>query len=235
MSFDLLEEWHGPIYGLEKLQELNLAENICYYMSPYFLDNFYGLLKLNMSFNYLGPSLDPSREDAGKHFKNLMKLKVLDLAGNGIDGLSTTIFEHMENLQYLYFGRNLLTQWNTTINTKCLRLLDLSNNKIESLPEQFRNYLDKTARLPPEQTCIRTEELILRLNGNPIQCNCDNRPFLSWLSSSPVDVHFDSTDECHLTDGSRLQLSDSAVIPAAVGRLDRDCVPYVWIGVSLCG
>ena len=233
MSFNLLEEWHGPIIGLEELHELNLAENICYYMSPYFLDNFYGLLRLNLSFNYLGPSLDPAGKHAGQHFKNLKKLQVLDLAGNGIDGLSVDIFEHMTNLKNLSLGRNLLTQWNATLNTKCLQLLDLSNNKIESLPEQFRNYLDEIARLTPEQTCNRTGNLTLRLNGNPIQCNCDNRPFLRWLSKSPVDVHFDSTDECHLTDGSRLKLIESYVIPGAVDRLDRDCVPYVWIGVSI--
>ena len=233
MSFNLLEEWHGPVLGLENLRELNLAENMCYLMSPYFLDNFTSLLRLNISFNNLGESLDPEDRNAGQHFKNLKKLQVLAISGNYITGLAANIFEHMTELRNLSLGRNLMTQWNATLNTKCLQMLDLSHNKIESLPEQFRNYLDETARLPPEQTCNRSGNLTLRLNGNPIQCNCDNRPFLRWLYRSPVDVHFDNTDECHLTDGSRLKLLESDVIQAAVERLDRDCVPYVWIGVSI--
>ena len=233
LSFNLLEEWIGPVYGLEKLEDLNLAQNVCYEVSSFFFDHFQGLRKLNISYNNLGLSLDAENPEAGTQFKNLKKMQTFDLSGNSIEALARDTFENMEELQYLYVKQNYLTQWNCTLNTKCLRLLDLSDNKIETLSDSFRDYLDSLAALSPEESCNRTSRLKVRLGGNPIRCNCENRPFLRWLSDSPVCVEFYMWDECHLQDGGRVQLWDSQVIPRFVDRLDRECVPYVFIGIAI--
>lgn len=233
VSFNLIEIWEGPVDGLEELEDLNLAENICAHMNSTFFDSFHGLRKLNISYNFLGQVLDPTKDDAGMHFKNLRNLTLLDLSDNRINAAAQNLFENLESLQYLNLSRNMLTQWNFTLNSKCLRLLDLSDNKLETLPEPFRNDLDDLAKMGPHETCNRTEPLTLDLAGNPIQCTCDNRPFLRWMSKSTVKILFYETDECHLQDGRRLLLMNDNVIPQFVDHLDTECVPYAWIGASI--
>ena len=233
LSFNLIEMWEGPVEGLEELEELNLAENICAHMSSSFFDSFHGLRKLNISHNFLGQVLDPSKGHAGEHFKSLKNLTLLDLSDNRISTLAHDLLENLDSLQYLNMSRNMLTQWNLTLNSKCFRLIDLSDNKLETLPESFREYLDDLAEMRPHESCNRTETLTLDLAGNPIQCNCENRPFLRWLSQSKVKSLFYETDECHLRDGSRLQLDNEEVIPQILDKLDTDCIPYAWIGASI--
>ena len=233
LSFNLIELWEGPVDGLEELEDFNLAENICTQMNSTFFDNFYGLRKLNISYNFLGQVLDPAKENAGEHFKNLRNLTHLDLSDNRISAAAYDLFENLESLQYLNISRNMLTKWDFRLNSKCLRLLDLSDNKLETIPESLRNYLEDLAGMGPHETCNRTDVLILDLAGNPIQCNCENRPFLRWLSKSKVKILFYGTDECHLRDGSRLTLWNEAVIPDFVDKLDTECIPYAWIGASI--
>ena len=234
LSFNLIELWEGPVNGLEELEDLNLAENICGNMSSTIFDNFHGLRKLNISHNYLGQVLDPAKDNAGEHFKYLRNLTHLDLSDNRISAAAYDLFENLESLQYLNISRNMLTKWDFKLSSKCIKLLDLSDNKLETLPESFQNYMDDLAGMGPHETCNRTEVLTLDLAGNPIQCNCENRPFLRWMSRSKVKILFYAyTDECHLRDGSRLLLSNDDVIPQFIDQLDTECIPYVWIGSSI--
>ena len=230
---NLIETWIRPVYGLEKLTDLNLAENICQNMSSYFFDNFYSILTLNISYNFLGPVLDPARRDSGMQFKNLSSLTGLDLSETRIRALSADIFQTLKGLQYLNVSKNMLKTWNCTLNATCLTLIDLSNNKLETLPKAFRSYLDYLSSLGPELTCNRTGPVTADLSGNSIQCNCDNRPFLRWLSKTTVYIPFYPTDECH-QDGQRLQLrNNSNGISDFVDRLDSVCFPYAFIYVSI--
>ena len=232
LNFNLIEIWEGPVYGLENLEELNLSENVCVYMSSVFFDNFNGLLKLNVSYNFLGHVLDPNMPNAGSHFKTLKKLKMLDLSENRINALSKDVFKNLQELEYLNVSRNMLTKWDSELNSSCLKLVDLSNNKLETLSEQFRNYLDMLVDLPADKTC-NSSDLTIDLAGNPIQCTCDSRPFLRWLSRTKVKILFYEHDECHLQDGKRLLLASDEVIPQFVEHLDTVCVPYGFIGVSI--
>ena len=233
LSFNLIETWIGPVYGLEHLQHLNLAQNVCQNISQNFFDNFNSLLTLNVSLNFLGPLLDPRKVNPGTSFKNLTKLQTLDLSDNHIHALPADIFQVLTSLQILDISRNMLTQWNCTLKTNCLTLIDISDNKLETLPESFRNYLDNLASLSPEKACNRSGPVTLYLAGNPIQCNCDNRPFLRWLSESAVHIKFYRSDECHLQDGRRLQLWNSQVIPDFVDHLDSVCFPYAFMCASI--
>ena len=234
LSFNLLTNWSGPLYGFEKLQKLNLAENFCSKMSSYFFDNFNNLRSLNISYNLLGPILNPVNIDAGEHFKNLTNLEELDLSENRITALSVDVFKNLNRLQYLHLSRNMLGQWDSTLESKCLRMLDVTGNKLETLPVSLRNYLDGLMKISKEESCNRSGDVRLVLSENPIQCNCDSRPFLRWLSDTKVDVHFSYTDECHLQDGRRLQLTHKDVIPDFVKHLDTACFPFVSVIVSVC-
>ena len=234
LSFNLILEWTGPVYGLERLKRLSLEENFCQNMSSYFFDTLSGLRFLNVSYNFLGPILKPNGQDDGQHFKNLKNLEVLDLSENRITALSTDVFKNLKRLRHLNISRNMLGVWNSTLQSNCLAILDLSDNKLETLPDSLRKYLDHINALSAKHSCRRTEKVKVVLTGNPIQCNCDSRPFLRWLSNSAVDIRFSRRDECHLQDGSRLPLKPRYIIRNFVKHLDRECFPYVSVIVSLC-
>ena len=234
LSFNLLTSWEGPLYGFEALQKLSLAENFCGNIKPYFFDKFYNLNELNVSYNLLGPFLNPDNINASKYFKNLVNLEKLDLSENRITALSSDLFKNLSSLKYLNLSGNMIGQWDSVLVTKCLRVLDIKGNKLETLPTSFRDYLDSLTKLNEADSCNRTGLVKVVLSGNPIQCNCDTRPFLRWLSSTSVDIHFYIKDECHLQDGRRLQLIHKDIISDIVSYLDKECFPYVSVIVSVC-
>ena len=229
ISFNLINEWIGPVYGVENLQELNLAENYCQNMSAYFFDSFYNLTKLNVTNNFLGPLLNMGNKDAGKHFKNLTKLQILDLSENRITTFSNDIFQNLRNLRYLNISKNMLSQWNSKLTTKCLQELNLSGNRLTSLPEAFRTDLDM---LSDYDSCNRTTTLTLDLSNNPIQCSCDNRPFLRWLAATPINIKLSDVDLTCLKKKHLGRGNNRADISDLVKRLDEECFPYVSIIVS---
>ena len=231
VSFNLILEWTGPVLGLENLRELNLAENYCKQMDPDFFANFNNLQKLNISSNFLGPILDPTNPDAGKYFKKLTKLENLDLSETRISTLPMNLFENLRELKYLNMSRNMLYHWNSTLKTNCLRYVGLSDNRINTIPENFRDYLDKLSELSKDESCGRKSAVDLDLTGNPIQCNCESKPFLEWLTNTRVSFKFSETDYCYLN-GHKVQLNDKDNIRAFITHLDRECFPFISVIVS---
>lgn len=233
ISYNLIYEWIGPVYGLEHLEHLDMTANFCNNLSPDFFDTMPNLRSLNVSQNFLGQSLHPTAEHAGEHFKALANLKTLNLSENRITALPSNVFEKLERLQHLNLSTNMISEWNITLISRYLTELDLSKNKIEFLSEAARNNLDNLANA--KGGLYGTENITVYLGGNNIQCSCDNRPFLQWLSDSPVHFRFDPTDECHLQNGRKVSLYNPKVaIPRIIGELNVDCVPYGFIAASIC-
>ena len=232
LSFNLIMNWTGPVFGLGKLKRLNLEENFCYAMSPSFFDNLFGLTYLNVSYNFLGQILKPNGVDDGRHFKNLTRLQDFDLSENRIKALPENVFLNLVSIKQLNLSRNMLGRWNSTLKANCLEILDLSGNKLDTLPESLRDYLDDIEKESTRALCYKTKKVKVILDGNPFHCNCDTRPFLRWLSTTSVDVKMSYNDECLMQDGSRLPLKEG-VIPDLVARLDRECFPIVSIALSV--
>ena len=229
VRFNLILEWTGPVYGLEMLTELNLAENYCKNMSSDFFDTLFCLRKLNVSGNFLGSILHPSNENAGKHFKNLTNLENIDLSENRITALAFDVFQNLKKIKYLNVSGNMITQWNSSLQSDRLELLDISGNRLDSLPEPLRNYLDNLA-----QQAQDNQHITVNLGNNPIQANCENRPFLRWLSSTIVNFQFYDDDEFLTNDGQNVKWNDRSGIVDLVKRLDRDCFPISTVVVSVC-
>lgn len=232
-SFNLIIEWTGSLTGLEKLVDLNLAENYCNNMSSKFFDTLYNLRKLNISYNFLGRILNPTNKDAGRHFKALRNLEILDLSENRISNLSNECFHNLTRLKYLNVSRNMICHWKSRLNSNCLRSVDLSRNRIEELPRIFREYLDNIASLGPKHSCNRTERIVLDLTNNPIQCNCESKSFLKWLTTTDVHVKFSERDVCVYGENS-VQLIDTADIAEFVKHLEIVCFPFISVIVSSC-
>ena len=232
ISYNLIYEWIGPIYGLEHLKNLDMTANFCDTLSYDFFDTMPNLRNLSVSQNLLGQVLHPTANNSGEHFNALTKLETLNLSENRITALPSNMFELLEHLKYLNLSTNMISQWNITIKSKYLTVLDLSKNKIEFLSESARQNLDNIAKAKDEGI---NENLTVYLGGNDIQCNCDNRPFLEWLSESPVHFKFDPTDECHMQNGQRIPLDNPKVaFPRIVSQLNVECIPYGFIAASIC-
>ena len=228
VSFNLISEWTGPVSGLETVELLDLSENYCSKLSLNFFDTFNNLRRLNTSYNFLGQAFSLNGENNGNYFKNLTKLELLDLSENRITALPSDIFRNLLNLKYLHLSRNLIGKWSGTLHAKCLVLLDLSQNKLETLPESLRTYLDDI--VTHNEMCNRSD-IQLELSGNPIQCNCESRPFLRWMINS--HVQFSPIGNCELPNGQQKFLTDKDSIRDIVKSLDKECFPYVSVIMSL--
>ncbi|XP_053378249.1 toll-like receptor 4 [Mercenaria mercenaria] len=180
ISFNLITKWKSSIKGLEYLNHLDLSENYCDEVSPGFFDNFENLQHLNISGNSLGKSFDPATCNySSKIFRKLKHVTKLDLSNNKIARFSHDVFENLTKLQYLNLSSNLLEEWNLTLTkNNSLRQIDLSVNKLTSLPTEFTSYLDTLCR----NNC----SVVLILSSNPLQCKCETLGFLQWVLSTKL-------------------------------------------------
>ena len=230
LDFNLILEWTGPVYGLEQLVELNLAEKYCQNISSYFFDTFFNLQKLNISYNFLGPILNPVNQNSAKNatifFKNLTKLTNMDLSENRITSLSVDTFKNLKKMQYLNISRNMITYWNSSLQSSDLEYLDLSGNRFEYLPDYLRDYLDNLRK--------NGKQITVNLGNNRIQASCDNRPFLRWLSTTDVSVRFNDDDGFKTKDGNWMKWNDRDSISDLVKRLDKECFLTSDLIISVC-
>ncbi|XP_015682326.1 reticulon-4 receptor [Protobothrops mucrosquamatus] len=190
----------GAFYGLDKLEELDLSDNV------------------NLK------SIDPST------FQGLVHLHTLHLDRCGLLELSTGLFRSLFSLQYLYLQDNNLQELldDTFLDLANLTYLFLHGNKIKSLSENvFRGVvsLDRlllhqnrvsvvhrrafhdlgkvmTLYLFNNNLTVLTGETMaplgslqyLRLNGNQWVCDCQARSLWDWFkqfkgSSSELECH----------------------------------------------
>ena len=132
---------------------------------------FGGLL---LSENKLGDQLGKSDQQI---FKLLRHLRVLDLSFNDIKNLPYGAFKNNANLGILNLSR-LSSNFLLTIQFQFshmtnLQILDLSNNLIS----QFNSDLQTTFN----DLKLKSPNLTIHLSGNPFQCSCDYRHFLQWI------------------------------------------------------
>ena len=106
-------------------------------------------------------------------------LRILDLANNGIENLPILIFSKLFHLQELNLSCNSLTNLELKLPVSGeMRLLNISGNKLTSLPYGFMQQLDNhIANL-----------LTVDMTNNPFMCGCDNIDFVQWVQATKVNV-----------------------------------------------
>nr|XP_054752891.1 toll-like receptor 3 [Lytechinus pictus] len=104
-------------------------------------------------------------------FTGLKSLQVLILRSNKLEKLSVDLFKHLLNITMIDLGDNLLTDLDGDIfsSNRGLKTLLLSNNKFTRL--------DQNTFKP-----IYSSLALIDLSMNPINCNCDLKWLLDWLS-----------------------------------------------------
>ena len=126
---------------------------------------------LLLSGNELGGELrDGDRNHVLKYFTHLTKL---DLSSNKIKTLPRSIFANLSELIYLNLSMNSLHFIHFRVSQiKNLQNLDLSENVIFQIDDEFQRELDLLSFLP---------NFRVNMLGNPFQCSCETRSSLWWM------------------------------------------------------
>ncbi|XP_041347857.1 toll-like receptor 4 [Gigantopelta aegis] len=193
LSFNLLDKWKGPIYGLENVTHLNLSNNWASIMSNSFFDHFDRLEYLNLAHNLLGRQLENKR--LGTFLQPLTSLKYLDLSNNGIHRFYRHTFDGLVSLETLIVTENVLyLDWPLrVILMKSLKLVNFSNNQIRWLSNIL---MDDFTQLSESQN------ITLDLSNNPLACTCDKFYFIDWIVSSRINFYNVDNYYCILADGN---------------------------------
>ncbi|KAL3852474.1 hypothetical protein ACJMK2_016114 [Sinanodonta woodiana] len=182
LSFNGMHSWIGPITGLNRLHNLSLAHNYCDNLTHFFFSNFSGLKNLNIQGNLLGSIL--GKDFDGIIFSSLKSLRYLNISSNKICKLPPRIFQHMVSLEELIISYNMLSKWEIDVwKMTNLTKIDMSFNKIDSLPDRFTDHIDGI---------VKNQNVTIDLKGNPISCSCENIRFLNWMMATKVMLTYDN-------------------------------------------
>ncbi|XP_028656661.1 toll-like receptor 8 [Erpetoichthys calabaricus] len=158
-------------------------------------------------------------------FRNLYSLKHLDISYNKIKkipveflgNLSTTLntlvldnnelrtfewdqFKHLKNLEVLSLRFNKLVSVADMLSIASLLKLDLSNNKISRLSDDFLKdarslsylYLDSNKFTSLNRSVFQpgfvTSLKVLSLKRNPFHCTCENLDFFLWVYKTDIEI-----------------------------------------------
>ena len=126
---------------------------------------------LLLSENQLGAELG---DEGILVFANFKDLYELDLSSNNIKTLPQSIFENLDKLEFLHLKRNsLLTIEFRFSHMRSLQLLDLSENLLSRFNSKLQSDIDAVKSQSPNFT--------INMLGNPFQCSCETRLFFWWM------------------------------------------------------
>ncbi|XP_041360813.1 toll-like receptor Tollo [Gigantopelta aegis] len=110
-------------------------------------------------------------------FRNLTKLKNLDLSSSDLFHLPKHSFRHNRFLKNLLLSHNNFHSIIFSIeDVPHLETLDLSYNNIKTLDRDTRNSLDNHG--------INKSNFILKLHNNQLSCRCQNIDFVLWFKQT---------------------------------------------------
>lgn len=124
---------------------------------------------------------------------NLREVALLDLSRNKLEDVLTSVFRFTPNLDILILSENQLSEVPRNLGNYLsdLRELDLSRNKISVLrPEDFESLynlqklelmLNKIQVISESMKPVFDRISMVRLDTNPLHCNCEMRWFREWL------------------------------------------------------
>ncbi|KAL3847943.1 hypothetical protein ACJMK2_018832 [Sinanodonta woodiana] len=210
----------GPLVGLEKLQILDISDNLCSYISDRFLENVNNLESLFLGDNLLGFIL--ANDSDGRILGKLKNLRTLVLSNNQITFLPFQIFSGLQNLEYLDLSRNYLQTFNIRMDQMKINYLTVSQNLLNSLPLNVRSQLTDQAY---------KNNVTVDLSKNSIQCDCSTLEFMKWVQNEKKSrIKFVDFDNYTCTENENKQSFFN--LDNVILALEKRCANYtlaIWI------
>lgn len=180
--------------------------------------NFSKLEYLDLSSNMLG-NMECRLSDS---LSSLISLKELDVADNRIQCIQPDIFHHIENIERVNLSLNEIHTFDAELDeTKTLKYLDLSNNRLQTLSQSSRRQLSRLAG---------THTIHVDLSDNVLLCTCDTIDFLRWMQTTKVDLIKRDKYTCSYSNNSIAHLNNILHI---IDHLNSQCESKIAFIVSI--
>ncbi|XP_071116261.1 toll-like receptor 4 [Haliotis cracherodii] len=220
LSNNILTKWEGPVLQAQNIKFLDLSNNFCKFIAPTFLKHASGLQILNISQNYLAESLE--NDTMGEIFINQIFLEIFRISNNFIYHLPPLIFASLEKLKVLDLSWNMMSSWVVNIRQMThLYLLDLSNNRFESVPKSLRKQID-------EIMIVRIDTFHVSMKGNSLKCTCDTLEDMWWMLEPYVVVEEESDTQCTLSDGTMVSLDNLNNLVLELHERCKTVIPLIF-------
>ncbi|XP_060075270.1 uncharacterized protein LOC132554958 [Ylistrum balloti] len=218
-SNNLFHSWKGPLLNLKHLKHADLSNNYCSYISDNFLMDKNRLETLLVQNNLLGLVL--YKDVNGKIFRHLMSLKTLDLSRNHIYTLPALLLKNQHELQILNLSNNALNELSLDIShMKHLQYLDITHNQLRGIKQDQRDQIDS----------LKDNNLTINLQGNRMDCSCEELDFLKWLGrKKDLFEHF-LTYKCAFSNGTEITFSN---FDTTLLEISKSCDSYIGI-IAVC-
>ncbi|KAK3605774.1 hypothetical protein CHS0354_033978 [Potamilus streckersoni] len=213
VSGNALFKWTGPLVGLKNLQVVDLSNNLCSDIGKHFFENLNSLETLLIGHNLLGYVIEGDIN--GEIFHNLKSLKRLDMSDNRISFIPSKFLLGLSSLQIFDVSKNFLQIPDFEIDhMKKISHLDFRQNLMSSIQDNMRRHL----------AAVKTNNISIYLEGNPLKCDCDTLDFLKWIHNEKSQVTFVNfeNNNCKFNGISR-SLRDLVIF---INDLDKKCASY---------
>lgn len=172
LSRNSIEDLPLQLSSCTSLETLILSRNKIKVWPSVILKSLQNLVCLKLDSN-------PLTKIPSDGFEAASKLQILDLSGNAGCLPEYPSFSSLLQLQELYLRRMQISEVRTDIvNLPKLRILDMSQNSIQLIPEGFKNATslqelrfsdNNISLLPPELGLLEPTLQVLQLDGNPLR------------------------------------------------------------------
>ena len=215
-SYLLIDDCRGRVFGMTSLRTLRIQMWNCSSINPEFISHLTSVTSLvfsslNLGHNVLTQPL----------LQNLSRLNDLNISDNKITDLKSDFFRSQMS---------------------SLKRLDISYNKLHHLPTSLMaldniEYLDLrfnklTSFLQTEMLFLEKEKLLLKLEGNILECSCGSISFLRWIKSNKGKIQDFDILKC-LDDKGILR--NLTYIVTNLRHKQMSCISKLWLYLSTSG
>ena len=168
-------------YGLNKLEYINLRNNL-FHFEPFskFLHHMPSLKVVLLRDNTVSFG---SENNGTELFRDSPNIEILELANCGIMEIPHLEVLHLTKLTELDLSMNNLQEFDLNLDSlKQLQLLNLSGNRLQTLPQRVTDHLEMLT------SHNLSQRVVVDLSQNPLMCQCNNLDFVRWIQTTKVHL-----------------------------------------------
>ncbi|KAK4883574.1 hypothetical protein RN001_006893 [Aquatica leii] len=169
-------------FSLQNLETINLRNNQIVSLHRYSFQRLESLKEINLSYNYLDLT---ENETTVSPFNNNLRLEKVDLSHNNIVYMSEDWSFSKINLKELDFSFNRITylHFKHLVVVSHKLVINLSNNNITTVDFSNAEVLAR-AQGNIDAYTSNGPNIVIHLDGNPIQCDCYIYDFVRYFDRS---------------------------------------------------